>query len=212
MSDQNPVQNLLLSTAYFPPVHYLALIANSHNILIEKEENYHKQTFRNRCYILSSNGPLALIVPVMLGSFHKTALKETRIDYSKRWQQIHIRGITSSYRSSAYLLYYFDMVEKVISRNHKYLIDLNMDSLETLLCITGLTNRIGFTKSYLPASQAPDDFRYKIMPKKDFPGVVHSSREYYQVFSNRIGFVPQLSTLDLIFNVGPESHGYLCGG
>lgn len=100
-------EKYLLSTAYFPPVHYMALIARSDEVLIEKEENYLKQTFRNRCYILSANGPLALSVPVLLGGLHKTTLKDTRIDYSKRWQQIHTRGITSSYKSSAYYLEQF---------------------------------------------------------------------------------------------------------
>jgi hypothetical protein len=199
----------LLSTAYFPPVHYMALIARSDNILIEKEENYLKQTFRNRCYILSANGPLALTVPVMLGSFHKTALKDTRIDYSKRWQQIHARGITSSYKSSAYYLYYYDIVEKVIFKDHKFLIDLNMDTLETLLKITGITPLICFTTSYEPAGMTPDDFRYEITPKKKIRSDIFKLKEYWQVFKNRSGFVPGLSTLDLIFNLGPDSADYL---
>lgn len=199
----------LLSTAYFPPVHYMALIAGSENVLIEKEENYLKQTFRNRCYILSPNGPLALTVPVMLGSFHKTPLKDIRIDYSKRWQQIHARGITSSYSSSAYWLYYYDLVEKPIFKDHKYLIDLNMDALDTLLKVTGLTARINYTTSYEPAGMTPNDFRYKITPKKSIRGDIFKLNEYWQVFKNRSGFVPGLSTLDLVFNLGPDSADYL---
>ena len=199
----------LLSTAYFPPVHYMALIAGSDNILIEKEENYLKQTFRNRCYILSANGPLVLTVPVLTGSFHKTALKDTMIDYSKRWQQIHTRGITSSYKSSPFYLYYYDLIEKPILRNHKYLIDLNMDALESLIKITGLTTGVSFTTIFEPEGQVRNDFRYDITPKKKTGGNSFIFKEYYQVFKNQHGFVPGLSTLDLIFNTGPDSAGYL---
>ena len=199
----------LLSTAYFPPVHYMALVAGSDNILIEREENYRKQTFRNRCYILSANGPLALTVPVLLGSFHKTALKDIRIDYSKRWQQIHARGITSSYKSSAYWLYYYDFVESVIFKDHKFLIDLNMDTLETLLKVTGLTSRVSFTTSYEPEGMTLNDFRYEITPKKKISADIFKLKEYWQVFKHRSSFVPGLSTLDLLFNLGPDSAGYL---
>jgi hypothetical protein len=202
-------EKYLLSTAYFPPVHYMALIARSDEILIEKEENYLKQTFRNRCYILSSNGPMVLSVPVLLGSFHKTALKDIKIDYSKRWQQIHTRGITSSYKSSAYYLFYYDHIEKVINRNHKYLIDLNTDALETLLRITGLTTNVSYTTAFEPAGKAAYDFRYEITPKKKIRGTIFNLTEYYQVFKNKSGFVPGLSILDLIFNAGPDSVSYL---
>ena len=89
-------EELLLSTAYFPPASYFSLIARSTNVLIESEENYHKQTWRNRCIIMSANGPLPLVVPVLRGSFHKTAIKDLKIDYSKRWRELHLRGIASA--------------------------------------------------------------------------------------------------------------------
>lgn len=202
-------EKYLLSTAYFPPVHYMALFARSDEVLIEKEENYIKQTFRNRCYILSANGPLALSVPVLLGSLHKTALKDIRIDYSKRWQQIHTRGITSSYKSSVYYLYYSDMIEKVINGNYKYLIDLNTDALEIILTITGLTTKVSYTSAFENAGAEGYDFRYEITPKKKIQSSIHNLKEYYQVFKNKSGFVPGLSILDLIFNTGPDSISYL---
>ncbi len=84
---------ILLSTAYFPPAEYFSLIKNTDTVLIEQEENYIKQTYRNRCKILASNGILVLSVPVMKGSPGKGPIKEVTIDYSKRWQQVHIRAI-----------------------------------------------------------------------------------------------------------------------
>lgn len=204
-------EKYLLSSAYFPPVHYMALISGADEISIEREENFLKQTYRNRCYILSANGPLVLSVPVLLGSFHKTAIKDIRIDYSKRWQQIHMRGISSSYKSSAFYLYYSDLVEKVIFGDYKYLIDLNMASLETAVRITGLTSRVSFTNTFEPVGNHDYDFRYKISPKKKIPDDIFNFKEYYQVFGNKSGFVPGLSILDLIFNAGPESDNYLRG-
>jgi len=82
-----------LSTAYLPPSEYFAAIAEYDEVLIENEENYLKQSYRNRCYILSSNGIQMLSVPVLLGSLHKTPIRDIRIDYSKRWQQVHLGAI-----------------------------------------------------------------------------------------------------------------------
>src|SRR5512133_2676176 len=106
-------EKYLLSTAYFPPVHYLSLISRASNVFIEQEENYLKQTYRNRCIILTAAGPSPMIVPVMMGRNSGTRVKDIRIDYSKRWQQIHLRDIISSYNSSAYFEYYFEDIEKV---------------------------------------------------------------------------------------------------
>jgi hypothetical protein len=120
--------NLLLSTAYLPPAEYFARIANASEALIEKEENYLKQSYRNRCYILSPSGQQPLSVPVYLGSLHKTPVKDIRIDYSKRWQQVHLGALVSSYNSSPFFLFYFETIEKIILSNHKFLLDLNMES------------------------------------------------------------------------------------
>ena len=107
---------ILVSTAYLPPVEYFSLISHADEIYVEREENYLKQSYRNRCYILSSHGRQLLSVPVYLGSQHKTPVKEIRIDYSKRWQQVHLRAITASYSSSPYFQFYFENIEKIISR------------------------------------------------------------------------------------------------
>src|SRR5512133_2136255 len=102
---------ILLSTAYLPPVDYIGLITGADEVTIEKEENYIKQTYRNRCYILSPAGPQLLSVPVYEGSRHKILIRDVRIDYSKRWQHVHLRAIVSSYTSSPFFDFYFDRVE-----------------------------------------------------------------------------------------------------
>jgi hypothetical protein len=197
---------LLISTAYLPPAEYFAHISEAEEIFIEKEENYIKQSYRNRCYILSAHGPQLLSVPVFLGSVHKTLIKDIRIDYSKRWQQVHLRAMTAAYRSSPYFEFYFDIIERIISANHEYLLDLNMDLTESIFKILKISSKISYTSSFDPTSDNPADLRYKITPKEKS---TFSQKRYIQVFDTGKGFVPNLSIVDLIFNTGPEASGYL---
>jgi hypothetical protein len=197
---------LLVSTAYLPPVEYFSLISQADHIYIEREENYLKQTYRNRCYILSAHGSQALSVPVFSGSLHKTPVKDIRIDYSKRWQQVHLRAMTASYNSSPYFEYYSENIEKIISGNHDFLLDLNTELTESVLEILGIKKTIIFTTDFEPVGNSEYDFRYQITPKakSDF-----TAKKYPQVFNNDKGFVPGLSILDLVYNMGPDSVDFL---
>ena len=197
---------ILLSTAYLPPVEYFLLISNTDEVYIEREENYIKQSYRNRCYILSAHGRQLLSVPVYLGSQHKTPLKEIRIDYSKRWQQVHLRALTAAYNSSPYFQYYFENFEKTISRKIDFLIDLNTELLQTVLDILKLKIKLTCTTDFEPAGFSDNDYRYNISPKKQSQ---FSVKEYMQVFNNNCRFVQGLSIVDLIFNMGPEAVGHL---
>jgi hypothetical protein len=197
---------ILVSTAYLPPVEYFSLISQADEVLVELEENYLKQSYRNRCYILSSHGPQLLSVPVYLGSQHKTPLKEIRIDYSKRWQQVHLRAITASYNSSPYFQFYFENIEKIISKKIDFLIDLNMELTESVLKMLKLNIKLTHTTNFEPIGEADNDFRYKISPKEKSQFIV---KEYMQVFDTCNRLDQQLSIIDLIFNMGPEFIDYL---
>lgn len=197
---------ILVSTAYLPSVEYFSIISRADEVLIEREENYVKQSFRNRCYILAAHGPQLLSVPVYLGSLHKTHLKDIRIDYSKRWQQVHIGAITASYSASPYFQFYFEEIKKTISKNPVFLIDLNTDLTETILHMLNLKIQLTFTSEFETPAESLNDFRYKISPKKKSGFFV---KEYLQVFNNNKGFVHGLSIIDLVFNMGPEAVGFL---
>jgi WbqC-like protein family len=197
---------ILVSTAYLPPVKYFSLISRADEIFIEREENYLKQTYRNRCYILSAHGPHLLSVPVYLGSLHKTPIKDIRIDYSKRWQQVHLRAMTTSYNSSPYFEFYFEYIEKIISQNHDFLLDLNMELTESVLKILKMNKKISYTTDFVPVGNMENDFRYKITPKEESHFAI---KEYSQVFKKSEVFIPGLSIIDLIFNMGPEAVDYL---
>jgi hypothetical protein len=196
----------LVSTAYLPPAEYFSLFLKADEVLIEKEENYLKQSFRNRCYILSAHGPQLLTVPVYLGSLHKTSVKDIRIDYSKRWQKVHLGAIVSSYNSSPYFQFYFDEIEKIISANNEYLLDLNTQLVELILKMLKIKIKPSYTTHFeLPANN-DYDHRYSLSPKRISE---YRVKEYLQVFDTENKFVQRLSVLDLIFNTGPEAGSYL---
>jgi hypothetical protein len=197
---------ILVSTAYLPPVEYFSVIAGSGSVAIEKNENYIKQTYRNRCCILSSHGIQILTVPVLMATVHKVLIDKVKIDYSKRWQQVHLRAMMAAYRSSPYFDFYFDRIEKIISEDHELLFNLNTKLLEALLEMLRMKKEFTFSDDFEPPVNDQQDFRYTIVPGRE-PAV--PSKKYLQVFDTGNGFAGNLSILDLIFNTGPEASQYL---
>lgn len=197
---------VLLSTAYLPPIEYFSLISGADEAFIESNENYLKQSYRSRCYILSSHGPQLLTVPVIEGSRHKIPVRLAKIDYSKKWQQVHLRAMVSSYRCSPYFDFYYETIEKIISARYEFLWDLNMKLLEALLKIMKIRKKIRLTVDFEPVLNEPYDYRYRLDPAKP---ALALQKEYMQVFKTPAGFVPNLSITDLIFNQGPDAVNFL---
>lgn len=196
--------DIILSTVYLPPAEYFYLIKRSGNFIIEKEENYIRQTSRNRCRILAANGIMTLSVPVIKASGIKSQVKDITIDYSKRWQQVHHGAITSAYGRSPYFEFYYYLFEKIIQKNHKFLIDLNDALLAVCLEILKIEKSITHTASFISRPGLAEDYRIGSEFRKNHTFHV---KPYIQVFSNN--FVQDLSIIDMIFNVGPESYRYL---
>lgn len=199
------VDTIFLSTAYLPPIEYFYRIFNAKQVVIEREENYVKQTYRNRCNILTTNGLLSLTVPVMQGSSHKTPIKEIKIDYSKRWQQVHLRALTSAYGSSPFFMFYFDDIRDIIDSSPKYLLDLNERLLYLIANMLKMPHDIVYSEVFASIEGEEYDFRYSISPKvvstyqhKDYTRVFESSKK-----------TSGLSIVDLLFNTGPEATLYL---
>jgi hypothetical protein len=202
-------EEILLSTAYFPPASYFSLIARSSEVLIERQENYHKQTWRNRCLIMGPNGTLSLVIPVLRGSFHKTAIRDLRIDNGRRWRELHLRGLTSAYAAAPFFEFYFDIISGVISKPYTWLLDLNSDALEAVCGATGLTVKTGYTDHFEPEGSRGNDFRYSITPKKELRVPGYRDIPYTQVFGERHGFIPGLSIIDMLLNNGPGTRALL---
>lgn len=198
----------LLSTAFFPNIQYMSKF-NAGKVVIEKYETYPKQTYRNRCNVLSANGVLPLSVPVQK-NYH-TLTKDIRIDYSEMWQRNHLTALKSAYKNSAFYDYYFYKFERFFEKRETFLIDLNENVLQTLISVLKIDADYSYTTDYIFDSTGYADFRESISPKpsKNRPDEAFVVKPYTQVFCDRFEFVPNLSVLDMIFNVGPESNRYL---
>ena len=185
----------------------MKMIARGEGIFIEGYERYQKQSYRNRCRILASDGPLSLSIPLENSSSKDISMM--RIDYSKSWILQHKRAIISAYNSSPFFVYYMDDIFALLDRRYKYLLDLNMALLEKLVVLCGIRKDITLTHSYLRTEELPShmcDLRELIHPKKE---AICTCESYYQVFSDRFGFVPSLSVLDLLCNEGPNAISFL---
>jgi hypothetical protein len=196
------VQIILVESQYLPSIAYFAAITSGSEVLLEAHENFQKQTYRNRCYINSSQGPIPLIVP-LVNAGGKVLITEVKLDYSQRWLSNHWRAIQSSYGKAPFFEYYSDELHDTLFRKFDSLFELNSAlltlCLKWLKCKIPVRGTLSFEKS--PA-QPVYDLRSTISPKNSER--LHEFYEaaiYPQVFGNK--FVPNLSVIDLIFCEGP---------
>ncbi len=203
----------LLSTAYWPNLHYFFYLVNSESVAIEQHEHYQKQSYRNRSRILSANGPLDLSIPVKKTA-PKILTKDLEICYRENWQIRHWRAITSAYKSSPYFDFFEDEIRFFYEQRFETLLDFNLQQLNTLFKILRLNQTIVLTRTFeTQVDPGQTDLRNLIHPKVDFTTdtLVTSTllKAYYQTFGDKFDFLPNLSILDLLFNTGLESKTYL---
>ncbi|MDR2813677.1 MAG: WbqC family protein [Prevotellaceae bacterium] len=209
---------LLVSAAYFAPVEYFCAAAGFGEVVVEAHERYRKQSYRSRCEILGANGVLPLVVPVQRVHGSPPPIRDVRIDYATPWQRQHWRSLRSAYGSSPFYMHYADELAPFFFRREGFLLDLNLSVTRLLLGLVGLCPEVSLTDSYAPSYADALDFRRCVSPKRSRREErgAFSAAEYYQVFSPRFGFVPNLSILDLLFNEGPSALETLrrsaCGG
>ncbi len=193
------LNKVLLPSSYFGPIEYYAFLCKYSNIYVEVKENFIKQTIRNRCYIMSANGKLRLTVPV--NKTNQTKINNIKICYKQNWIKNHWYSIKSSYGSSPYFLFYESEIVKILHKREKYLFDLNNSLQNKIFEILDINPLITFTKNYNHENNMYDLRNHSFLHNKIKP--------YNQVFMNKLNFIPNLSILDLIFNLGPQSTKYL---
>lgn len=198
---------ILLSTAYFAPIRYYSKLTAYPEIYIEQHENFIKQTYRNRTVILGANGPISLIVPVEKGRAQKIKIKDLRIAYDEEWQRNHWRTIFSAYNSSPFFEYYADDIETFFRKKQVFLFDYNQQITETILEILEIPVRLKLTTDFEQIPENCLNFREQISPKTHLinQDPHFKAQPYTQVFSEKFGFIPDLSILDLLFNEGPSA-------
>ena len=189
---------------YFGPISFWKQIINS-NILWDVHQNYIKQTYRNRTFIHSANGLLILTVPVK-HSKNKFSMLEAKIDNSIPWQKNHWRSIESAYSSSPFFEFYKDSLEKIYIKEYIYLTKFNFDLIKLILEWTDIEMKSELSKDYKIGYENSLDLR-KNMENKKYS--CSENLKYRQVFSDKNGFLNDLSIIDLIFNEGPNSISYL---
>ena len=196
---------------YLPSIPFFSALLAADELLLDAHEHYHKQTYRNRCLVLTAQGPQPLTVPVVDGArAAKVRTSEIEIDYRQNWMHRHFRTLQTAYGSSPYFSYYADYLQDIYAEKPARLWDLNLAFLRLLLRCLRWPLPLAFTSHYLlPAVASPPtllDRRDFLTPKTPGPDSP-SHRPYPQVFGP--AFVPGLSVLDLLFMQGPVAGQFL---
>lgn len=197
----------LIHPTYFPSIAHYVVFAKSTNIVVEMEDNFQKQTYRNRTYIYGANGKLMFNVPVRHNKEQKhQKYKEIQLANETPWQRLHWKSLESAYRTSPFFEYYEDELQPLFEKRYKFLMDLNLETIQLVNDCLQLEVETTQTKEFEPIVTEIQDFRKLAVVKKE-PD--YGFETYTQVFDDKYGFIPNLSILDLLFNEGTNALSYL---
>jgi hypothetical protein len=196
---------VLLQPTYFSPIIQYVAIAKSKQVIFEFEDNFQKQTYRNRCYIYTSNGKQLLNVPIQHTKNIKQKTKDVKIDYKDDWNKHHLKTLKTAYNSSPFFEYYIDDLLPIFENQTTFLIDLNLKCHEFVMDVFQLKLPLKKTTEYQKEVNYLDLRKLAIAK-----GSVNFQLErYIQVFEQNQGFISNLSVLDLLFMEGPNALNYL---
>lgn len=197
---------VLLSTTYFGPMQWYQKLHRAEYIEIEQWESFQKQTYRNRCLIATTNGIQALTVPIERNN--SQLLKDIRISDHGNWRRLHWNALQSAYGESPFFEYYQDDIHPFFEKRWTFLLDFNEEIRARMCELIDIEPHVSYTSAFVADTNIPD-FRSAINPKHPAPDPDFTPKPYYQVYQPKHGFLPNLSILDLLFNLGPESIFYL---
>lgn len=199
--------NILLHPTYFPSVSHFVAMAQAESITFEIEDNFQKQTNRNRTYIYSPNGIQLLNIPVKHSTESHQRTKDIQIETDFDWQKQHFKSLEAAYRSSPFFEFFEDDLRPIFEKKYNFLLDLNFETLEIVSKCLRMKLEYSTTTEYFHKVDANDykDFRALVNGKKDSS----SFESYTQVFGDKYGFINNLSVLDLLFNEGKYALDYL---
>ena len=195
----------LLSTTYFGPVQWYQKLYRAELVEIEQWESFQKQTYRNRCLIATTQGVQALTVPIVRGE--SSLIKDIRISDHGNWRHLHWNALQSAYGDSPFFDYFQDDIRPFFEKKWEYLLDFN-EAIRVKMCeLIDIQPSISYTEGFIVNKN--QDFRSAINPKHPVEDPDFTAKPYYQVYQQKHGFLPNLSILDLLFNMGREGIFFL---
>ncbi len=197
--------NILLHPTYFPSISQYTALLQAETITFEKEDNFQKQTNRNRMYIYSPNGVQMLNIPVKHNTEPHQKYKDVKIENAFDWQKNHFKSLEAAYRTSPFFEFFEDDMRTIFEKKHEFMMDLNFEIFEIINDCLGITLPYSTTQEYFHEVENYTDFRPLANGKKD----TFVNEPYTQVFNEKHGFIPNLSILDLLFNEGRHTKDYL---
>lgn len=197
----------LLLPSYFPSISHYVAMAQSEEIVFEMEDNFQKQTNRNRTYIYSPNGIQLLNIPVKHSKQVHQKTKDVKIENDFDWQKQHFKSLEAAYRSSPFFEYFEDDILPFFEKKYTFLMDLNFETMNIVSKFLRMKLEYETTTEYFQEvdTNVVLDFRMLADGKKD----TSQFEVYPQVFHEKNGFLNNLSVLDLIFNEGKFALDYL---
>ncbi len=198
--------SILLHPAYFPNISHFVGIANAETIQFEIEDNYQKQTYRNRTTIYAANGALILSIPVVFTQKKRQKFREVKIANNTNWQSLHWKSLQSAYRTSPFFEFYEDDLQPLFTQKENYLLDFNFKCIDIIFDCLQLDITFTKTESYQKTAKNKRDLRHLANTKQEQQQIFSN---YIQVFNNKHGFLNNLSILDLLFNEGTNALSYL---
>ncbi len=197
--------DILIHPTYFPSISHFVAMVKANSVTFEMEDNFQKQTNRNRMYIYSPNGVQLLNIPIKHSKDIRQKTKDVRLETAFDWQKQHFKSLEAAYRTSPFFEYYEDAIAPIFTKKHTFLMDLNFETIEIVKKCLGLTFETNKTTEYFHEVPNFEDYRILANGKKDNA----KFDEYTQVFEEKHGYINNLSILDLLFNEGRYALDYL---
>ncbi|TGV00319.1 WbqC family protein [Flavivirga rizhaonensis] len=198
--------NIIIHPTYFPNIAHFVAFVKAKVVVFETDDNFLKQTYRNRTDVYGANGKLTLNIPVIHSQKNRQKYRDVKIFNEEKWQSLHWKSLLSAYRTSPFFEYYEDELQPLFNTKADFILDFNLKCLEVVCDCLQL--ELNTSKSEI--------FQKTVEDKTDFRNLVNAKKKpsqhfdiYTQVFSNKHGFIPNLSILDLLFNEGPNTLNYL---
>lgn len=197
---------IVIHPTYFPNIAHFAAIVNANEVVFEMDDNFVKQTYRNRAYVYGANGKLGLNIPVIHSQKNRQKYRDVKIFNEETWQHHHWKSLLSAYRTSPFFEYYEDELQPLFNQKTGFLLDFNFKCFEVICDCLQLECNTSKTEAFQKNIEDKIDLRHLVNAKKE---PLFTTENYTQVFSNKHGFIPNLSILDLLFNEGPNALHYL---